>query len=132
MVKNKKIIISIIFCVFVISYEIYQFLERNDDKFLWKKAYRFYVGNPTMDCIKKSVVDVGGNEVIEAGVDGVYVTMIELNNKSEKSSTLTSILPNSNIEISFSISMNKLDKNDENHINEILMKYRGLLEMNCR
>jgi hypothetical protein len=65
-------------------------------------------------------------------VDGVYVTMIEINNKSEKSSTLTSILPNSNMEISFSTSMNGLEKIDENHINDTLMKYRELLEMNCR
>jgi hypothetical protein len=85
-----------------------------------------------MECIEKSVADVGGNEVIETGVDGVYVTMIEINNKSEKSSTLTSILPNSNMEISFSTSMNGLEKIDENHINDTLMKYRELLEMNCR
>jgi hypothetical protein len=58
--------------------------------------------------------------------------MIEINNKSEKSSTLTSILPNSNMEISFSTSMNGLEKIDENHINDTLMKYRELLEMNCR
>jgi hypothetical protein len=37
-------------------------------------------------------------------VDGVYMTLISVNNKYGRSATLTSILLNANMEISFSIS----------------------------